>query len=153
MKNLVLTLSVFCLVVSCQKKESFEKDAETFLNKEIVESSKGNVQLIKLKKTNGQEQNVFGVQVYSLEFEGEIKYNKDGWVDNGDITKTALIQNGFFGKKPYTYIQSNPTENEKIQNQLTEVKNGTTRQIAGTIDFNKKENGWEPNLVYTKIKN
>lgn len=106
--------------------------AENALRKEIESESQGNIQLADFRKTDGQTSEAFGVKSYSLQFEGEITFSSDGyWLTHNPMAGQSLTFS--FSKAPVAFGGMNGA---------TQVHTGSQVKIAGSMEGQKSENGW-----------
>lgn len=116
-------------------------DGEQVVQSRIKEESEGRITLAKFQKTNGQESELLGVKVYSLEFVAEIIFTENcKWVA------------GMFGQQ-LSFRTSKPVAEPRSgfswgkflddsQNPGMLVKGDQRVKLSGVIRFVKKEKGW-----------
>ena len=124
MKKIFLLFTISLTLISCIDLPNESKTEENIIS-EVKRLSKGNVEFYDFKKTNALEKKVSGIEVYGVEFEGKLKYLKDGFI----WQKYGTGQLEFSDKK------------DRYHNK--KVNKGETKVVIGSIIFIKKENGWE----------
>ena len=120
------------IITSCSSLPS-ESEARKTLEAKISEESKGRIELLEFKKTNGLSQNMFGQEIYILEFNALIEFKEGGYKED---QMEGVDFNNFFilGKNTLTVAAGFATYFEK----------GKTVKLEGKIDYEKTENGWRP---------
>ena len=121
-------------------------DGKREIQKQIDEESEGRIELLVFRKTNGQQREVFGRQIYVMEFEAEIQY-----------TEMCRADFGYFGVfNSFKTIETPegldcscmgvgcPLEASLQCSFLIgpEVEKGRRETISGTMTFEKMEKGW-----------
>lgn len=142
MKKLLLLASLSTII--CCKNLPSEKSAEDAVKSTISEMSDQNVELINFKKVNAQEQNIFGIEIYNIEYEGKIKYKKGGYISDNYVNSLGLNASNFL------MIKDNVNPNQ--ESHYLKVVANDEKEITGKIEFEKKENGWSPKKPFIKIK-
>jgi len=143
MRKLLLISVITFYFVACKNLPN-ERIAEKTIINSISEISNQNVELIEFKKINAQEQNIFGVEIYEIEFDGKIRYKKSGFINEYSVKSHGLNDNNFLIIKDDI--------NNRLKDNYTEVKQNDEINITGKIKFEKKENGWSEKKPLIKIK-
>ena len=134
------TLSILllgCFTFSCNQllPDNRPDLVKQKLSNKITQESKGAVTLVSFTKTNGMEQSATGIQAYELEFNANIRFEKEclkgGNAFEGYFQNFRVI---FHEPKGWeAYEMSNPVKFKKDQNV----------QLTGKATLVKKDNGWE----------
>jgi hypothetical protein len=123
------------LLAGCSANPS-TTDGRAIVEKQIQDRSNGVIQLLGFEKTNGQEREVMGVNVYAMDFEATIKFNSDcywGSPINADMFFQTSTANPI-----YPGMQS--------------AKSGQRATISGRLEFEKTEKGWSGHLASTQVE-
>lgn len=107
---------------ACSSKPS-ASDAEKLLQNHLDDMHKdrpGAPKIVSFKKTNGQEQNVYGQEIYTMYFEAEIEYTADGGYPFGL---------DFFNSTDWGNLRG-------------PIKKGHRVKGKGVLSFSKTEKGW-----------
>lgn len=80
MKHLLFIPLFISLFVSCGDGKPSESEAKKEAEELVNKVSEGNVVLTEFKKVDAEENNMYGKQLYNIDFEGKITYKKDGFV-------------------------------------------------------------------------
>ena len=130
----------------CGSSAPSASDGKREIQKQIDEESEGRIELLAFRKTNGQQREVFGRQLYAMEFEAEIQY-----------TETCRADFGHFGVfNSFKTIETPegldcscmgvgcPLEASLQCSFLIgpEVEKGRRETLSGTLTFEKMEKGW-----------
>ena len=142
----ILGLSFVVVVVQggCSRSVPSERDGERVIRDRILRQSEGRIRLLNFKKTNGQDRNFLGVQLYSMEYEVEFEFTEScKWV-----TGFAGEQTGYRTARP---VADHPTGgwdwdkwNDDMQNPGDPVQKGQRKRLRGEMVFQKTERGWKP---------
>ncbi len=127
----VLTCASF-LLIGCSSTPSGSEGRE-ILETTIHTNSEGLIKLVDFEKTNGQEGELFGVKIYSMEFKAEIEFASDCYWNDAFQVSTQL---------------------RPMWAQMQGLQKGTARTkqtITGTIHFEKTEEGWRGDLSSTRV--
>ena len=71
----ILIVSLCAAITGCSSKVS-EADGKKAVQNQITQDAQGRIALIGFHKTNGQQAEVNGVKLYSMEFEAEIEFSE-----------------------------------------------------------------------------
>lgn len=83
---------------------------------------------------DAEENNMYGKQLYNIDFEGKITYKKDGFVYKYAYKGLSVSENNIL------IIRDEPSEYSK--DSFVKVKKGEIREVSGRISYKKKESGW-----------
>lgn len=115
------------LLIGCSGGLPSAADGEKFIREKIHNESEGRIRLISFNKTNGQNREVSGVRVYSLEYESTLEFIEEcGWL-TGEVLDRSFksFQTG------------------KARRGLP-MERGQRQSIFGAIVFEMTEKGWRP---------
>ena len=124
---LARTLYALCIAIllaACSGSGSIpsESDGRSALEQKIQKQSNGLIRLISFQKTNGIEQDIFGMKQYRLEYTAEIEILGDcAWVGNDGIV-------GWDGR-----FNTNRGKSRS---------KGERHKVSAYLEFEKAENGW-----------
>lgn len=126
-----------------------ESDGQRGLAARITAESEGRAKLASFSKTDGQSAQVNGVPIYSLEFEGTVEFTEE----------CKWLREMFAGSKLEFKTRALKPKSPNELNNFFEasqfpgvvVTRGAMVGIAGTVAFEKSENGWRPSRVTGKI--
>jgi len=105
-----------------------EDDARKILEDQI-KNDQGRIKLISFKKTDGQRGDLFGVPMYSLEYEAEVEVLEDcDW-------KGSDWQGNILGKR-------DGVKTQKTLFGQPHLKKGQRQKISASVNFEKSEKGW-----------
>ena len=136
----ILMVSLCAAITGCSSKAS-EVDGKKAVQNQITQDAQGRITLIGFHKTNGQEAEVNGVKLYSMEFEAEIEFSEAcRWLQDGSYQRNPTFRTA---AKP----SSNRTQTLALLDHISTgdsslMEKGQRAKIVGTIAFMKKENGW-----------
>lgn len=153
MKKLV-TLFLGLVLISCGNSVPSENEAKTNVSEIILEATNNNVELTQLTKTDGLKEVENEIALYTMEFEGEVKFLKDTYSKLSMPFSGSRREAGFLeisDKKPVTYEPHSWKEVESPGYDL--IKSNTFYKIKGKVEYIKKEKGWKINDLYMKINN
>jgi hypothetical protein len=121
-----------------------EAMAEEILRGQIAAQSQGAIDLSSFQKTNGQQREMFGVKLYSMEFSAETIFQSDAkWLYDDPVMGLHAFRTTK-APPPNANKQFNWGDfMEASQNPGETVRRGEHRIIQGTIDFERKEKGWQ----------
>ena len=122
--KILIGLLLFIIMESCSSNDPTSA-AKLFLDTEIAKESNGYLKLVKFEKRDAVSQNIFGVEVYKIDYTGEVEAIKDGgriYISNDRSDFGKYYPNGW------------PTN--------TETKIGSRYKIDGQMTLEKHENGW-----------
>ena len=134
-----LALVTSATILGCSDRPS-SKTAEKELRQRIDIESQKRISLTQFKKTDGQSADPLGYEIYSLEYEAEIKFVED-----------CLWSQGHFGLRFATSPpRTNPDDLNDMGNYLGYIsggpsnlmKKGERRKFTGAIEYEKTEKGW-----------
>ena len=134
MKHLLFIPLFISLFVSCGDGKPSENEAKKEAEELVNKVSEGNVVLTEFKKVDAEENNMYGKQLYNIDFEGKITYKKDGFVYKYAYKGLSVSENNIL------IIRDEPSEYSK--DSFVKVKKGEIREVSGRISYKKKESGW-----------
>ena len=138
MKNILLLSSIVSLfsLVSCSSDPGQSEGREIMENK-INKESKGIIELVKFKKTNGIKQNIIPEQeVYVLEYSAVIAFQQECWKSKAPF-EGAWSDFYVKNKKPRkSFDASWLGYSSKHYNKGDEIA------FKGKLNFEKTDNGW-----------
>ena len=140
--NTLTVLTISSLLISCNNFPN-EELAKTSVSEKISEISNKNVELIEFKKTNAQEQNMFGVEMHKIEFSGRVKYRKSGYITKYSADKFNVT------KRSFLIVRDNVESHS--EDYYIKVKENEIKDITGNVIFEKMESGWRPNSHFIKL--
>ncbi len=132
--------TVICFVIilmqliftSCSSLPS-ESEAKKSLKDKIEKESKGKIELIEFSKTNGLNQNIFGKEIYTVEFSALIELKEAGYKDLGPDGVN------------FNYFNMYEKEKGRWEFRMDKyLEKGFKAKLKGAIDYEKTENGWRP---------
>ena len=127
----ILTIACIGMVFSgCSLSDPSASDAQRVFENKIRNEAQGRIRLVSFQKTNGQKRQMFGENVYHLEFQAEIEFTQNcKWVKNADNTLSLRT--------------TPPPSNALFDTDIGPVVQAGQRQIInGSFDFEKTEQGW-----------
>lgn len=144
MKSITYSV-VFGILISCNSTP-VEPDVKNYVAQEISNISANKIELIDFHKTNSQKRDVFGSNIYEIDFDGKIKYSTSGFAT---IKPYTGINNSFLIVKDVepkpsiyeTYIYHKP------------IQKGREEMVKGEVIYELKEKGWEPTKYVIKLAN
>jgi|GEM_PF-3270280 len=136
MKKQIIIISLFLLsaltLQNCSNdKTPSESEARQALGDVIFEKSEGRLRLTEFNKTNGLTYNIFGREIYTLEYSATVELLESGYNSRVFNSESRVINrdNDFSTFKGYytygVYLEA-----------------GIQAFITGKICFEKTENGW-----------
>lgn len=136
----LLIISSFFLLISCNNLPS-ESTAETDVKSSINEKYNDNIELIEFTKTNAMEKDAGmfgGGKYYEIEFTGKIKFLNEAYNSSSLKYRNDLLFYEF--KKPEKLSWQTEVDFEKS---FEIISKNEIKEISGTVNYVKKENGWE----------
>ncbi len=136
MKKLIPLLIISFLLINCSSTPSVN-DGQDIVEELIAQQSKGIITLESFEKTNGQEGEMMGVETYLMEFQAQIGFN----------------QNCYWGSPMggFETITEKPRGlNMFLFQGKREAKAGSKATVAGTIGFEKTEQGWRGRVTSSR---
>lgn len=101
----------------------------------IAKSAAGLAKVVSFQKVNGQESDLMGVKVYSMEYKAEVEFSADcrwGIGNRGNIVATTS-NNSMELMSVMIGVQGGG---------LKSVKKGQRETVTGALQFEKTEKGW-----------
>ncbi len=121
------------LISGCSSTPS-QSDAKQIIQQRIDKLSGGRIKLISFEKTNGQEGQLLGVKLYSLEYACVIEFLEDcKWIPEFRTAKLTKSQD---------FWEKFREDLNNMGRQSRPVKKGEKAKVAGQIVFEKTEKGW-----------
>jgi hypothetical protein len=155
----LMVIVALALLSACSKMPS-EADARVALGDQVTKKSSGLARLTTFQKKDGQQMQVLGISMYTIEYEATVEFIEPAVLDplsglefpfaagkptsRGEIIRKnaeaeARAKNDPFGMKPRDF-----TENVTPQ--------GTMIEINGNVVFEKKESGWTVESIKSRQK-
>jgi hypothetical protein len=115
--------------------ESRERMAEGCLMRRVRDESDGLIRVASFTKTNGTEQEIFGIKAYKLDYTAEITFLEDcmwgGGAMGWDGTFRAVRGHAVSEMDKLLTIGKKP------------ARKGQTERVSGSVGFQKTERGWQ----------
>ena len=129
----ILTMSILIGIYSCSSTPS-QSDAKKTLEDMINQQSEGKITLAEFKKTNGVKNEIFGQEVYQLEFSYTIEFNQECW-------KVGNALEGYFSN--FKVWDKEPELGFNLFGATTKhFDKGEKMTLKGAYTYEKTENGW-----------
>lgn len=100
----------------------------------LIREADGHLRVLSIKRVNGTPAEMFGIQMYVVEYLAEVRYTSDLWLLEEAITGRKKI----VAKKPVT-IYDYPMFSIK-----REMRAGDREHCIGSVVLEKTDNGWRP---------
>jgi hypothetical protein len=144
-KQIIMVLAIAVSLISCSSIVSDERQGivQQKLTDKLHRESKGVLTLESFTKTNGTEQEQFGVKMYKMEFKAVIT-----------PTSFCIVPGNPFQGYLHTFhvVLKEPTDgwgkNELLN--AKRVQAGQKIQLTGTATLVQRENGWESDDIEIK---
>lgn len=123
LQKLALTLAFLVLPGCGGDSTPDDAMAKKAFEEQLAEKSGGKLKLVGFEKRDAMQGEMFGVLMYSVEFDGELEFQEDGrWMVGGAHSGFELGATDSFVGEP--------------------VARGDKRKFVGDIEFSKHESGW-----------
>ena len=100
----------------------------------LIKEAGGHLRVVDIKRVNGTPVEMFGVQMYVVEYFAEVRFTKDLWLLEEAVTGRKKI----VSKKPETIFDY------PMFSIRREVRAGDRGHRIGSITLEKTDNGWRP---------
>jgi hypothetical protein len=132
-----LAVVIFLTITSTGCSRQRESAAEQDLRQRVESQSGGALSLSSFSKTNGLEQNLAGMQMYTLEWEARIAVQADVWKGGN-----ALV--GYWSDFSVMKAQPGVLDSLLVGGDSKEFVKGATVVFTGSTVLQKTDNGWRP---------
>lgn len=120
------------LVSACSSDPSIGAVEEHF-EARVQQESSGRLRLVGFKKTNGQTGEVFGVPVYSLDYEMEIEV----------VEPSFWEQDPLLGETTFKAVAAREMNIYYQMKGYQPVQRGERITVTGSVQFERTEQGWK----------
>ncbi len=122
---LLFPLAMLLAACSPSGKPSARDAKKVFLN--LAEFRDGIAELRDFEKTNGQERELFGVKIYTLEYE----------------VKVRMLKDGYCGWRLFSSDKFIATSSPGLFDNANGAEAGETVTLTGSTSFELTERGWK----------
>ena len=126
------------LVAACGLSDRRESTARDYLTQRVIDESKGAMALDSFEKNNGYDQRAQGLQLYVLEWQGQVSAQREFW-KGGDV---------FVGY--WQDFAALPGPSGFMTARWKRFKKGATIRLTGEATLLKTERGWRVQQLAVK---
>ena len=134
--NLLIILCALFLLSGCSSLfDNRTKLAKEGLEAQINQESQGAIKLVSFENTDGVERTEEGIHIYTMDFKITIEYQEECNKNGGELGGWLYSDFAVFKRPPQGW-------DAYLGGQGRRYQKGAKVAITGTMDFEKKESGW-----------
>lgn len=107
----------------------------------LIREADGHLRVLSIKRVNGTSAEMFGIQMYVVEYLAEVQFTKDLW----------LLEEAITGRKKVVTEKPETIFDYPMFSVKKEIHKGDRHHRAGSVVLEKTESGWRPVRPRTDI--